>query len=125
MSDELKPALTAEEWRRQMRNPYHAFLVNFGRCGCGVPRIVNLYDPSVEPKQSHKLAALALHGQPFGFTREDVKDEGQAYHDAVVAARHAGDRGDEEERQRLKEMARRHLHRADRIEALLPPEDTQ
>ena len=27
----------------------------------------------VEPKDRHAVAAMALHGQPFGFTHEDVR----------------------------------------------------
>lgn len=48
----------------------------------------------------HALAALCLHGQPFGFTQEDV--------DAVLVA---ADEADMDELQSV----------ADRIEALLPP----
>ena len=111
MSDQMKPALTAEEWRRQRGGPYHAFLVNFGRCSCGVPRVVNLYDPSVEPKQSHKLAALALHGQPFGFTREDVD---------WLRGQIDSDTNPETAPVEFNAFA---ASLAARIEALLPPED--
>lgn len=60
---------------------------------------------------------------PFGFTCEDVEDERQAYHDAVILARHFQDAGMEPERLACRERARRHMGRADRIEALLPPTD--
>jgi hypothetical protein len=56
----------------------------------------------------HALAALALHGQPFGFTREDVallRDEAESEWN-----------GDE------MPTGRRLLALAARIEALLPPE---
>lgn len=46
MSDQLKPALSPEEWAAQ-------------ELGKGIER--------------HKLAALCLYGQPFGFTREDTE----------------------------------------------------
>ena len=102
----MRPALTPEEWRKRDAHPYHAVLVDFGRCGCGQARIVNLYDPSVEPKQGHKLAALALDGQPFGFTREDLTTlrEAVAYDPTVGWLS-----------ERLESLATR-------IEALLPPE---
>lgn len=52
----------------------------------------------------HGLAALALYGQPFGFTREDLRL--LKHCEASVGWKH------EEEVRNL----------ADRIEALLPPE---
>lgn len=57
------------------------------------------------------------------FTREDAEDEMMAYHDCVVAARHAQDAGNEAERQKLIARASRHWHRARRIEASLLPEE--
>jgi len=57
-------------------------------------------------RQLHQAAALALHGQPFGFTREDV------WHLRALLAVDA-----------LDDTARtRTLSLANRIAALLPPE---
>ena len=54
MTDEIKPALPAEEWAVYL----------------GAPELVNRLIPA---GQRHGVAALALYGQPFGFTQEDVR----------------------------------------------------
>lgn len=62
-SDEVKPALTAEEWPR---GP--------GVFGWDDGSVFIAYrdeQPSVE--RPHAVAAVLLHGQPYGFTREDVE----------------------------------------------------
>lgn len=67
-SDPITPALTAEDWEElagkpglfewiSMTNPDHR-------------RMVMLH--KFEQDNLHGVAAVALHGQPFGFTREDV-----------------------------------------------------
>lgn len=48
MAEAISPALTPEEWAKQ--RPF-------------------LY---VTAEKRHEVAAVCLHGQPFGFTREDV-----------------------------------------------------
>jgi hypothetical protein len=58
----------------------------------------------------HKLAALALHGQPFGFTREDVDDCREAG-DAATCGNALPD-----------DLWGRMNNLAARIEAMLPPE---
>jgi hypothetical protein len=67
MSEPIKPALTAEEWAC----PY-----SFSRGSCGeYGDDMVCVTPSGEVwtiKARHEHAAIALHGQPFGFTREDV-----------------------------------------------------
>lgn len=70
MADEVKPALAAEEW---------ANVCVEGECRNDalweMTRGWDPFDPdlrTVEDLPHHALAALALHGQPFGFTREDV-----------------------------------------------------
>ena len=68
----------------------------------------------------HALAALALHGQPFGFTWED-HDRHQR-----MSLRARGRRlvtGIEEEREALWAEAAWHDSMAARIAALLPPRD--
>ena len=88
MSDDVKPALTPEEWAGQLRDP-HGLDIDGMR---GRP---------------HAVAALCLHGQPFGFTWGDVRE----LDDAV---------------ERLCEVGHVDvaavMHIRDRIEALLPPE---
>lgn len=58
--------------------------------------------------ECHAVAALALYGQPFGFTREDVK---------LLRDEAEGEWNGEQ-----MDVGRRLLRLADRIEALLPPE---
>lgn len=81
-----KPALTAEEWARKPNTmDFHP-----------------LFD-------QHKIAAVALYGQPFGFTRRDVE----------ILRRCETILLDWEERD---DEAEKHVQElADRIEALLPP----
>jgi len=66
----MNPALTSEEWRNQVtrtRGGALRIVVDFGPPA----NTVQLND---DPKMRHALAALALHGQPFGFRREDVAE---------------------------------------------------
>ena len=102
----ILPALTPEEWE--------AFAAKDERRGAA---------GADDPRERHALAAKCLHGQPFGFTEEDVRDERQAYHDAVVLARHYREGGNEGLRLACIARAARHFDRANRIEALLPPRE--
>jgi hypothetical protein len=79
MADEttIRPALTAEEWKRSLVN--HATLRREGIEGNveygfrGRLSIGNQHSSgSAPPEWNHVIAALALHGQPFGFTREEL-----------------------------------------------------
>jgi hypothetical protein len=115
MSDtpKIEPAMTPEEWTELFDPELYsggAFLpLKPDEC-------TELYD------HPHAMAACALYGQPFGFTREDV----EVLRIARDAGRIEGGLGGEPvrmagrplrfgEQLRLKEIA-------DRIEALLPPE---
>lgn len=113
MSEQIKPALTAEEWaageayRRTGESKYSGdqwvSLLHDGQAAIST----GYSDIRVTPKAFHVLAALCLHGQPFGFTREDVemlrKEANRWSHGDAGAA--------------VETLA-------DRIEALLPPEDS-
>lgn len=111
MAEEVKPALTAEEW---------ATLRKQGRVvvGCdNVSATITTAIPGHSPL-AHSIAAVALHGQPFGFTREDV---------AIVreCVEHLGcNCGENSCHDHLDTKAADDLLRslAARIEALLPPE---
>jgi hypothetical protein len=115
MSD-IKPALTAEEWE-SVSYEYDGSTEVLGE-GWGerehgrANEAVNLLEGGLNyrPGATHGVAAYLLHGQPFGFTREDVgwmrmmleqfvRTEG-VYAEMVMNVRSI----------------------ADRIEALLPPE---
>lgn len=103
----IKPALSAEEWKwsgfRPKRWPdeFEPYIAHTGDEVVVVPR-----PAAVGPEQRHVLAALCLHGQPFGFTREDVE---------IVTSGALMFRDGTDSRIDL-------LALADRIESLLPPE---
>lgn len=82
----IKPALTAEEWAERLVGEYPYVMV----------------DLKQRDVSNHGIAAKLLYGQPFGFTREDVK-----------VLRHATEEGGDPAMDLL----------ADRIEALLPPKE--
>lgn len=96
----MKPALTREEWEA------HENLL--GR------RLPIEWEPGsvkyLEHEFRHAIAALCLYGQPFGFTREDVELLRELANDEESPL-WPGRYGDE------------FNNLADRIEALLPPED--
>lgn len=152
MADEIAPALTPEEWNPACHWSATAFIV--GRYspdrGMGPRENVGGFEIRVNAEgaraktgpraiaefsdhDAHAIAALALYGQPFGFTRADVElelqtaehyrvqtriaqagenplyDEGIADKPAVIAKFCA-------------ERAQHHESVAARIAALLPPE---
>lgn len=96
----VQPALTPEEWaRKELRyeNWGEAFLAPDGDLGIRGVNNTAIFEPPMQ----HALAALALHGQPFGFTREDVRLL------RTIAE--------------VSDLIPRVASLADRIEALLPP----
>lgn len=110
MSDEVKPALTAEEWVGHPRyngTEYHITGVTVELLDGNSRLAVNGDEYSWENQSRHALAALALHGQPFGFSREDVRNLGLLADDLRDFDRYAYDH--------LKSLIAR-------IRALLPPE---
>lgn len=92
MSEPIKPALSPEGWAVFINYaPKGQHGVTGGAQNCGALG-----------QTRYELAAMALYGQPFGFTREDVV----LLHNSIPSL------GKHEELGNL----------ADRIEALLPPE---
>jgi hypothetical protein len=78
---DIQPALTAEEWKHRTKR---GSLENGGRQGeeafvAADDRVVLVAEERqtsptlVGPPLRHALAALALYGKSFGFTRADVK----------------------------------------------------
>lgn len=124
MSDSIKPALSPEEWRAGVirddegwaciRNPQpgnpNGDMPNNGwvRMSCE-ECITWLHGPRWLTRR-HAVAALCLYGQPFGFTRED----------AEILREYADEIEDGFTRRgaTLRSMA-------DRIAALLPPEQSE
>ena len=119
---EIKPALTAEEWARVFaRNAYDdpyteiaGYNVRLNRGDYYSLEVVDTdgwyytHELTFYGGERQQLAALCFHGQPFGFTRQDVK----VLRGAQSALNfECMDRGFD-----------RPCTLADRIEALLPPE---
>jgi hypothetical protein len=75
MPDEIKPALSAEEWDR-LRANRRELTAWATEDSVSVLCVSDSGDPpgAFNPDDRHALAALALHGQPFGFTWGDVED---------------------------------------------------
>ena len=116
----MEPALTAEEWKRLTRNNT--------REGLGSPEgaIVDLIEESISrpDNQLHAVAARALYGQPFGFTRDHVRllraaAEACRQDDHYIAGEL--DRSEWTEG-RQEEIAHQYEAFAELIKALLPPE---
>lgn len=126
MSEPIKPALTAEEWspipeiqwQVNGRNfwlrssdedhpGHYVLMLGAERYGWSATQVDN---------HQHGIAALALHGQSFGFTREDARKLAgiiEAYHETESVLE-----------EMLNDQAMfnwfKSLH--DRIESFLPPE---
>ncbi len=108
MSEKIEPALTPEEWE-----PYTRHLPE--------PAVLDA-DLILYEDGPHALAALMLHGQPFGFTWEVVDQlrESAAYIGRVefVAGAHYAEDVDGED------LVVSLLAHADRIASFLPPRET-
>lgn len=105
MTDEIRPALTPEEWGAFLRGELHTehehgdFATWFEYGHGATPAL-----------PAHAVAALALYGQPFGFTEEDV-----AMCEEQVTLFNGGDNEvDDAEADRWRLLAAK-------IRALLPP----
>jgi hypothetical protein len=117
---EIKPALTAEEWGG-VRRGNGRFVVLTEVVGQSVsPRGVPVLEVGIRdlcyscgiPSVAHAVAAVHLHGQPFGYTWEDV-----------YALRWAADfaTGTSLTTDYTRDKASALHHLADRIASLLPP----
>lgn len=108
MSDEVKPALTPEEWA-EVRDDPTWWADRMQEAAHDTSQHLMTYLD--EPYRHHALAALALHGQHFGFTREDIRAINRALESHELF------------RYTMQEEADTLESLAARIEALLPPED--
>lgn len=123
MSEKIEPAMAPEQWA-EMRYEEHGhgrqeptFVAWVGDDFTGTGYFATHTDApesQARPTQAgrHALAALALHGQPFGFTRED---------EALVREME-GSEWDRLPPEMYREYAQRIRSLATRIAALLPPE---
>jgi hypothetical protein len=98
----IRPALTAEEWRPDSKG-----MIGTSEAGAWPGGSVE-FNGEYPVERPHAVAAVCLYGQPFGFTREDVR--------LLIWANHALDDDGVETETCLK-----FAELAARIEALLPP----
>ena len=115
----MKPALSKEEWAEGRTKTGYTFTEAGGDILCS--RYPN---PWVVVKDRYVMAAICLHGQPFGFTREDVsliRNAAQEIYSSLRLWKDGREVGNEDiwgadNMEQIKSLA-------DRIEALLPPEE--
>ena len=127
-STNIAPALTPEEWRsktvrRAGQGTYEADVIALAEDGRTL-RLASEADGElvlVPEGERHAVAALALHGQPFGFSAQDVEDETDvaAYCDKMAAEHQA--MGNDATASTFTMLGERHRVRAAKIAALLPP----
>jgi hypothetical protein len=77
----------------------------------------------VPESERHAVAALALHGQPFGFSQQDVDDEADVAGYCEAMARQSAEIGADAQASTFRMLALRHRVRAAKIAALLPPKE--
>ena len=106
---EIRPALTKEEWKAsQVMRADDNLVIWPNQSGRFVLDLQHSGAPSFpSPEARHAIAALALHGQAYGFTHDDV----------AMLRTFASPPG--------LPSYRPLMHLAARIEALLPPEDVK
>lgn len=111
----MKPALTKKEWAEALG----------GKVGADPPGYL-MGTERITDERCHAMAACCLHGQEYGFTREDVKrhrNRAAYYRNWYQVAQPAGWDCTQEEMDLRKAHGEWHDSMADRIEALLPPEE--
>lgn len=121
MSEEIKPALTAEEWEKKHYQRDGVWIVNSGGGGGALALGFDGKEGvGIGDEDAHAAAALALHGQPFGFTWADVDGLRLAaayWHAKAETAEYEP----VQDRRAWLLMGDGYDNLADRIEALLPP----
>jgi hypothetical protein len=107
MPDAVPPALSAPEWSGVLgqQDGLAHLREQFGKL----------------PFSTHAIAALLLYEQPFGFTQQDVTDEDEVSEYCAVMAAQNRAAGDVTTAVKFELLGGRHLERAQRIAALLPP----
>lgn len=113
-----EPALTAEEWGDLQAGISWEGPLNKRLGYLNLSDGVLTLDSSYDEAETQAVAALCLHGQPFGFAWEDVDEIEEAIGDSYVLCsdRCVGGCDCDKTVARLRSLA-------DRIAALLPPRD--
>lgn len=119
---ESSPALSEVEWARgrvekpQPGEPGYVVVTPYIEERDGAICVSAHYSNArVHPELRHPLAALCLHGQPFGFTWEDVDAMEAVYRRVIASPEPFGEQ--------LAAAIERVHDLADRLAALLPPRE--
>jgi hypothetical protein len=108
MPDDIMPALDAEEWLEYGADRTVLRDFAMGKRPWGPRRRYR------DEEKLHAVAAMALYGQPFGFTQTDI----QLIEDEAVNHARKGAPSDLKRASELRELAKR-------IAALIPPPGVQ
>lgn len=115
MSEQIKPALTPEEWANKTGPAIDGELVVEGDdLRVREPDFQTWTTYTLRPEQRHAIGARCLRGQPFGFTWDDVDGLRQVAEQLPTFG--AGPGGTDVPDPELTSLA-------DRIAALLPPRE--
>ncbi len=106
MSDTpIEPAMSPEQWEN---------FLNPGRSNGSSTKLTLTL---------HGTAAVALYNQPYGFTHQDVDDERDVAEYCNRMADAQEQLGEMATAATFRTLAERHMVRADKIAALLPPRE--
>lgn len=119
VSEPIRPALTPEEWRVTFLQ-FHDDEGGYGALDAGEDYHIRAVEKGcfLDNQTRHALAALCLHGQPFGFRELDVHC--LRFHAKMLRAATVSpsiQRNEEHKQADWMDSL------ADRIESLLPPEE--
>jgi hypothetical protein len=125
VSETIEPALTAGEWASKTApvGMYSTMVLSNVALHlelCGPPGTTRETE-ALDERERHAIAALALYGQPFGFTRERL-GKLRLLIDKATSLQDEGPWGEGWQSRELEEAIKSARQDADRIEALLPPE---
>jgi hypothetical protein len=107
VSEPVSPALSGPEWAGVLKNREQLMSIR-----------EQLLDT---PFSAHAVAALLLYDEPFGFTRQDVEDEEEVAAYCKTMAAQLETSGQKATADTFRLLGERHLIRANKIAALLPP----
>ena len=107
VSETVSPALSGPEWAGVLKNREQLMSIR-----------EQLLDT---PFSAHAVAALLLHDEPFGFTRQDVEDEQEVASYCASMATQLEGSGQAATADTFRLLGERHRIRAAKIAALLPP----